>query len=148
VECNKCGKEITLNNGAVYCPYCGVKLKGEDTPKRKSIWTRQLKIGDGVKAFIVWLLLCVIVVPFFGLVKWLVSARFGLDIAGLADWIVVCLIGAIALYFTLAYVVYHHAKKHHRRAVAWATAFVVFTPVLGGLAYLLSWPKELGGEEQ
>lgn len=140
MECKKCGKEITLNDGVVHCPYCGVKLKGEDT--RKSILTRELKVGDRVKAFIVWMLLCGIMAVFFTVFKELFSKRFGLEIPGLVNWIVLSLIGAIGLYFTLAYAVYNHAKKHDRRAVAWATAFIVFTPILAGLAYLLTWPKE------
>jgi len=140
MKCNKCGREITLNDRGVYCPYCGARVKGEDT--RKSILTRELKVGDRVKELMVWMLLCGIMAVFFTLFKELLSERFSLEIPGLVNWIVLSLIGAVGLYFTLAYVVYNHAKRHHRRAVAWATAFIVFTPILAGLAYLLSWPKE------
>ena len=146
MECKKCGKEITLNDGMVYCPYCGVKLKGQDAPKRRSIFTRELKIGYGVKALIVWVLLCVILLVlysrFYNSVWEIIWYRFGWEIQGLFGWMVISMICGIALYFTLAYVVYNHAKKHHRRAVAWTTAFIVFTPILGGLVYLLTWPKE------
>ncbi|MFC1871729.1 hypothetical protein ACFLYF_04960 [Chloroflexota bacterium] len=112
MECNKCGKEINSNDGVVYCPYCGVKLKNKDT--RKSIWTRE--VGYGVQAFIVWLLLCVIFFVFFTVFKDLLSRQFGLEIPGLLSWIVIFGIVVIALYFTLAYVIYHHAIKHNRRA--------------------------------
>ena len=144
MECKKCGKEITLNDGVVYCPYCGVKLKGQDAPKRRSIFTRELKVPGIVKAFIVWMLLCVVI--------WVLSVAFhGFDELRsdiyhiglvLPIWTYPALIGAIALYITLVYVVYDHAKRHHRRAVAWTTAFIVFTPILAGLVYLLTWPKE------
>jgi hypothetical protein len=140
MQCKKCGKEIPLNDGLVYCPYCGVKLKDEGT--KKGILTKELKVGDRAKAFIVWMLLCGIMAVFFTLFKGLFSEMFSLEIPSLVDWIVLSLIGATGLYFTLAYVVYNHARKHNRRAVAWATAFVVFTPILAGLAYLLTWPKE------
>ena len=142
MKCKKCGKEITSNDGVGYCPYCGGKLKVENTPKNKSIFTRELKVGDSIKALIVWMLLCGIMAVFFTLFRELFSERFGLEIPGLINWIVLSLIGAIGLYFTLAYVVYNNARKHNRRAVAWATAFIVFTPILAGLAYLLTWPKE------
>ncbi len=139
MECKKCGKEITLNDGVVYCPYCGVKLKGEDTAKRKSIFTRELKVHDSVKALIVWILLCVVI--------WALSILFGelssfLSRPEFTIWDGLGLIGGLALYITLAYVVHNHAKSHNRRAVAWTTAFIVFTPILAGLAYLLTWPKE------
>ena len=143
MECKKCGKEITLDDGVVYCPYCGAKLKGEEAPKTRNILLRELKVGDRLKEFIVWLLLCGIFVAFFIVLKKpFFSERFALEIPELPDWRVIASIVGSALYFTLAYVVYNHAKKYHRRAVAWATAFIVFTPILGGLAYLLSWPKE------
>ena len=43
MECKKCGKEITLDDGVVYCPYCGAKLKGEEAPKTRNILLRELK---------------------------------------------------------------------------------------------------------
>lgn len=140
MECHKCGKEIVLDDALVYCPYCGVKLKGEST--EKSILRKELKVGDSVKAFIVWLLLCGILLVLFTLSKQLISENFGFEIPELLDWRVLSIIVTVGLYFTLAYAIYNHAKKHDRRAVAWATAFIVFTPILSGLLYLLSWPKE------
>jgi hypothetical protein len=51
-------------------------------------------------------------------------------------------LGGIYIFYILApYAVYHNAKRHGRNAVRWTTAFVVFTPVLAGIAYLLTWPK-------
>jgi len=142
MECSKCGKEISLNDGIVYCPYCGGKMREESLPKSKGIFTRELKAADSVRALIVWLLLCGILAVFFTLFRELFSEKFGLEIPGIGNWIVLSLIGAIGLYFTLVYAVYNHARKHNRRAVAWATAFIVFTPILAGLLYLLTWPKE------
>jgi hypothetical protein len=44
-------------------------------------------------------------------------------------------------YIVIPHIVYDNAKRHGRNAVRWTTAFVVFTPVLAGIAYLLTWPK-------
>jgi len=143
MECNKCGREITLTEGVVCCPYCGVRIKDEGAGKRRNILIRDLKVADRLKEFIVWLLLCgIFVACFVVLKKPFFSERFALEIPELPDWRVISSIVGSALYFTVAYVVYNHARKHHRRAVAWATAFIVFTPILAGLVYLLTWPKE------
>ena len=45
------------------------------------------------------------------------------------------------LYVFPTVMVYHNANRVGRNAVRWATAFVVFTPLLAGIAYLLTWPK-------
>ena len=34
-----------------------------------------------------------------------------------------------------------YVKRHGRNGTAWTTAIVVFTPILAGIAYLLTWPK-------
>lgn len=52
-------------------------------------------------------------------------------------------VAGIYIFYILApYAVYHHAKQKGRNAVRWTTAFVVFTPLLAGIAYLLTWPKK------
>jgi hypothetical protein len=51
------------------------------------------------------------------------------------------LVGFYIFYFVAPYTVYHNAKKVGRNAVRWTTAFVIFTPVLAGIAYLLTWPR-------
>jgi DNA-directed RNA polymerase subunit RPC12/RpoP len=140
MECSKCGKDVTVDDEMLYCPYCSVRLKGEE--KRRGILRRELRASDDAKALMVWCLLYGIMAVFLTAFRELVNARLGINVPGLGDSLILVLIAGIASYFTLAYVVYNHAKKRNRRAVAWATAFVVFTPVLGGIAYLLSWPKE------
>ena len=50
----------------------------------------------------------------------------------------VCIIG---FSIAAAHIIYHHAKRHGRNAVAWATAFIVFSPFLSLVVYLLSWPN-------
>lgn len=137
MECDKCGKEITLTEGVVYCPYCGVKLASEESTKRKGVLSRELKIPHGVKPLIVWALLCVVI--------WWLSVLFGelssfLSRPEFPTWIGLALTGGLALYITLAYVVYDYAKKHHRRAVAWTTAFIVFAGILAGLALVSGRP--------
>ncbi len=142
MKCRKCGKEITFTDDMVYCPYCSNKLEDASSNNNKNILTKELKISDSFKALIVWLLLCVILVALFSVFRQSLSNIFGVEIAELLTWIVLVAIACVGMYFTLAYVVYNHAKKRNRRAIAWATAFIVFTPILAGLLYLLSWPKE------
>ena len=141
MKCTKCGSELNATDGVLYCPFCGNRLKNEHNNNKNPL-TRELKVSDGLKELIVWLLLCGILVTLFLVSKQLISNAIGVEIPASLMWIIYSAIAGIGLYFTLAYVVYNHAKKHHRRAVAWATAFIVFTPFIAGLLYLLSWPKE------
>jgi TRAP-type C4-dicarboxylate transport system permease small subunit len=52
-----------------------------------------------------------------------------------------CLAAFYIFYIVIPQIVYDNAKRHGRNAVRWTTAFVVFTPVLAGIVYLLTWPK-------
>jgi len=36
----------------------------------------------------------------------------------------------------------HYVRHHGRNVVSWATASIVFTPILAGVVYLLTWPKD------
>ena len=146
MKCNKCAKEISNANDIVYCPFCGGRLETK-AGSEKSLLRRELKVSYWLRALIVWVLIVgILEVLDFALVVpqmeeiWV--ALFGVNSAGILNWLSLAFIMGIGTYFTLAYVVYSHAKEHRRRAVAWATAFIVFTPILGGLLYLLSWPKE------
>ena len=65
--------------------------------------------------------------------------------APVASIFVACLTGVYIFYVLIPYIVYHHAKSQGRSEVRWVTAFVIFTPLLAGIAYLLTWPK---GEEE
>ncbi|AII58083.1 hypothetical protein X792_04950 [Dehalococcoides mccartyi CG1] len=56
--------------------------------------------------------------------------------------LVLLLSGITGLTLSMAWGMYFHALEHNRRAVAWATAFAVFGPILAGIAYLLTWPKQ------
>ncbi len=49
-------------------------------------------------------------------------------------------VGLIGLSVATAHIIYHHAKRHGRNAVAWATAFIVFSPFLSFIVYLITWP--------
>lgn len=59
--------------------------------------------------------------------------------------------GALVFYFlyiVVPQIVYGNAKSYGRNAVRWTTAFVVFTPFLAGIAYLLTWPKNKTGNKR
>lgn len=58
-----------------------------------------------------------------------------------ATAVTVILAAFYIFYIVIPNIVYNNAKRHGRNAVRWTTAFVVFTPVLAGIAYLLTWPK-------
>lgn len=45
------------------------------------------------------------------------------------------------LYAISVWIIYQHAKRYRGNAVRWATASVVFSPILVGIAYGLTWPK-------
>ena len=140
MECKKCGKEITLNNGVVYCPYCGVNLNGEDSRKKGA--TKKLEVRYSLRIAILLIILCEALVFLVMVYRVSVGEWLGLEIPPLSFWMYMCIIVGIVLYLTLPYEVYKHAKKEKRRAVMWTTAFIVFTPILAGLAYLFTWPKE------
>ena len=139
MECEKCGKEISLDDGVVYCPYCGVKARREEG--RESVVTK--KVGANyieVVLLIAWIALCGFLVVFVNMNTVVIGALLGLEIPELSNWMVTCVLAGIVLYIVVPYAVYNHAKRHHRRAVAWTTACIAFTPILGGISYLLTWP--------
>ena len=140
MECKKCGKEITLNDGVVYCPYCGVNLNGEESRKKRA--TKKLEVGYSLRTALLLIVLCEVLVLLVTVYRVPIGEWLGLEIPKLSFWMFICIIVGIGLYSTLPYVVYKHAKKHNRRAVMWTAAFIVFTPILAGLAYLFTWPKE------
>jgi len=141
MECKKCGKNITQDENMAYCPYCANKLDN-NADINKSILRKEVNISDGFKAFIAWLLMVGILAVFFALFQTLFEDATGYEITELFTWISLGGIACVALYFTLAYIIYNHAKKRNRRAVAWATVSVVFSPIVAVFFYLLSWPKE------
>jgi hypothetical protein len=51
------------------------------------------------------------------------------------------IIAALIVYIVGCWIIYQHAKRYRGNAVRWATASVVFSPVLAGIAYGLTWPK-------
>jgi len=57
-------------------------------------------------------------------------------------WVVVSSIVVFVVGFNIAGadIVYHHARRHKRKALAWATAFILFSPLLTGIVYFLTWP--------
>jgi hypothetical protein len=55
--------------------------------------------------------------------------------------VTVILAAVYIFYLVIPLIVYDDAKRHGRNPVRWTTAFVVFTPLLAGIAYLLTWPK-------
>ena len=61
-----------------------------------------------------------------------------------APWATIGTASSIAVfifYYNATYVVYHHAKRNGRNVVRWVAAFLVFSPLLAGIAYLLTWPE-------
>lgn len=148
MKCPHCQKEISEAD-SLYCPYCGKKLK--PTEKKKLNPTNLILLG------IIWTLGSgVFSAIFFAIddsdttygrpygdgwhpvlrgqeylycshITWAPTASIVTSI--------------IILNIISAYIVYHHAKRHGRNPVAWATAFAVFSPLLAGIAYGLTWPK-------
>ena len=36
----------------------------------------------------------------------------------------------------------HYVRQHERNVISWTTASLLFTPILAGIVYLLTWPKD------
>ena len=36
----------------------------------------------------------------------------------------------------------HYVRQHGRNVVSWTTASIIVTPILAGIVYLLTWPKD------
>ena len=62
---------------------------------------------------------------------------------GAVEWgIVVSVIVGIYLFnIASADILRHYVKQHGRNVIAWVTSIIVFTPILSGIVYLLTWPK-------
>ena len=76
---------------------------------------------------LLWIIICGILSSIF----------FGVEAAGLAVFVII-------LGFNLATtdVLRHYVRQHGRNVVPWTTASIVFTPILAGVVYLLTWPKD------
>jgi len=48
------------------------------------------------------------------------------------------------LYFNIftAVSLRYYVERHGRNVVRWTVACIIFTPILAGVAYLLTWPKD------
>ena len=141
MKCPHCQKEISEAD-SLYCPYCGKKLK--PTEKKKLNPTNLILLG------VIWALGS----GFFSAIFFAIdfenspSSYYGsgrpnpywyspISWAPTASIVT----SIIILNIISAYIVYHHAKRHGRNSVAWATAFLAFSPLLAGIAYGLTWPK-------
>jgi hypothetical protein len=79
-----------------------------------------------------------------GLFTWWVflSVLFSLILgAATESWELPVLVSIFFLTLASAFFIYYHAKAYGRNAVRWATAFIIFSPLWAGIAYLLTWPK-------
>ena len=66
------------------------------------------------------------------------SVLFGADdLAGLAIFIII-----IGFNLATTDVLRHYVRQHDRNVIPWTTASLVFTPILAGIVYLLTWPKD------
>jgi len=125
----------------------GKKLKPSQN-KEKGIF----RWGLVVWPFLIWAGLSAIC---FGLDKldpameteWVGAARGGFRTYPIpgnpVEWapVVWAIIAALIVYIVGCWIIYQHAKRYRGNAVRWATASVVFSPVLAGIAYGLTWPK-------
>ncbi len=84
-----------------------------------------------------WIVVFVLIVAFLFLIDQIDGTEAGYsDITWAPGATAVLFFNMVSAAFIRPYV-----KRHGRNVVRWITAFVVFTPVLAGIAYLLTWPK-------
>jgi hypothetical protein len=59
------------------------------------------------------------------------------------DWLPKVAIAVTVLLFNLgsADILRYYIKQHGRNVISWTTAIIVFTPIITGIAYLITWPK-------
>lgn len=57
-----------------------------------------------------------------------------------APWASIGLI-IFSLYVGGIYLIYNHARQNERNVIRWITASIVFSPLIAGIAYLLTWPE-------
>ncbi len=55
---------------------------------------------------------------------------------------------ASCLYVVLSCTIHQHAQRNGRNVIRWTTASLVFTPLLAGIAYLLTWPGRKTEDKQ
>jgi len=159
MNCPHCQKEIT--DDAKYCPYCGKKLKRTERRQNilKSEWDNIRNKSLTAKTLLnlaLWIGICWLLAYVFHQIdliddtKTLVSDPLGKMFGGSGyryvpiTWAPAVTIFVFVLGFNIvaADIVKPYIKRQGENVVMWVTAIIVFTPLLAGIAYLLTWPKD------
>ena len=129
------------------------KTKDTRSKKGKQPESRQKRANKRlISNLLIWILVCgVLSAGFFilenvtGTGSELTRVRGGGgEYKTTGGWAVGLSIFTTILGFNLATteVLIHYVRQHERNLVSWATASLVFTPILAGVVYLLTWPKD------
>lgn len=99
---------------------------------------------------LLWMLVCGILSACFFIIEDVTDTgpQFGFSLCEegaewRGGWAIQLSIFVTILGFNLATtdVLRHYVRHHRRNVVSWTTASIVFTPILAGIVYLLTWPK-------
>ena len=143
MKCPHCQEEVS-ESGFLYCPHCGKKLKSGKKGE-KGLLRRSVVVGS----ILTWAILTGVCFWLDKLDEAMMRVGYGLEATlepipgNPPTWAPnASIVIALAILYVLSVcIIYNHAKRHKRNAVAWATAAAAFSPVLAGIAYGLTWPK-------
>ena len=122
--------------------------KTEDTGSKKGKLpeSRQKRANKRlISNLLIWILVCgLLSLLFFWLEDITAPWTYHRGLSPKPSWAVEPSIFVTILGFNLATtdVLRHYVRQHGRNVVSWTTASLVFTPILAGVVYLLTWPKD------
>jgi len=130
MKCPHCQKEISEAD-SLYCPYCGKKLTQGSVQRGIRFNSPRAAIP-----FLWWFVVCAPLAILLTIAEVIVTNQVTEGWAAFSLFV-----AAPGIYIASVYVIYDNARRHGRNAVAWTTAAIVFSPILAGIAYGLTWPK-------
>jgi hypothetical protein len=143
MQCPNCYKDVVVD--AVFCPYCGKELRVSAVRKNKrtSVFYRVLLDFILLVVYCGFFSVIFLILDFIdGTRKYIVDVPFGYYSP--ITWAPVAVIVIVIVGFNIASadIMRLYTKRHGRNTIAWVTATIIFTPILAGIFYFLTWPKE------
>ena len=124
-----------------------VRLNNQSSTKQKSPESRNRRaITRTIQNLVLWIVISGVLSAIFFTIEKITgtgsdySWRRGVSTGGWAAGLSI-FVTIIGFNLATADILRHYIRQHGRNVISWTTAIIVFTPILAGIVYLLTWPK-------